>query len=107
MVCLDAGGGDFERLWLTAGLRGAVQATVTISILESSVQSGIAGGIIPSSFRIMRRLLDRLEDAATGELLLPELNATGQERFPTATSSQAAQGTVKFGLTPGTSRRGS
>ncbi|MET0493462.1 MAG: M20/M25/M40 family metallo-hydrolase [Actinoplanes sp.] len=74
VVCLDAGGGDFERLWLTASLRGAVQITVTVSVLESSVHSGIAGGIVPSSFRIMRQLLDRVEDSATGEILLSELN---------------------------------
>ncbi|MGH3166470.1 MAG: peptidase dimerization domain-containing protein, partial [Trebonia sp.] len=75
VICLDAGGGtDYKRLWLTSSLRGAVMATVTVRVLESGVHSGIASGIVPSSFRIMRRLLDRLEDSATGEVLLPEMN---------------------------------
>ena len=74
VVCLDAGGGDYERLWLTASLRGIVQATVTVRVLETALHSGLAGGIVPSSFRIMRRLLDRVEDAVTGEVLIPEMN---------------------------------
>ncbi|MGH3406828.1 MAG: M20/M25/M40 family metallo-hydrolase [Streptosporangiaceae bacterium] len=75
VVCLDAGGGpDYRRLWLTASLRGMVAATVTVRVLESGVHSGMASGIVPSSFRIMRQLLDRLEDSATGEILLREMN---------------------------------
>lgn len=74
VACLDSGGGDFERLWLTRSLRGVVQATLTVSILDKAVHSGIASGVVPSSFRIMRVLLDRLEDAATGRILLPEMN---------------------------------
>lgn len=75
VVCLDAGGGDYERLWLTASLRGAVQATVTVRVLETAWHSGLASGIVPSSFRVMRILLDRLEDSATGEIKVPEMNA--------------------------------
>ncbi|MFB9679265.1 M20/M25/M40 family metallo-hydrolase [Streptosporangium vulgare] len=74
VVCLDGGGGDYERLWLTESLRGAVQATVTVRVLETSVHSGVASGIVPSSFRVMRLLLDRLEDSATGEITIPEMN---------------------------------
>jgi acetylornithine deacetylase/succinyl-diaminopimelate desuccinylase-like protein len=73
VVCLDGGGGDRERLWLTTSLRGVVQATVTVTVLDAGVHSGLAGGIVPSSFRILRQLLDRLEDSATGEILVPEL----------------------------------
>ncbi|HJP80092.1 MAG TPA: M20/M25/M40 family metallo-hydrolase [Pseudonocardiaceae bacterium] len=74
VTCLDSGGGDFERLWLTRSLRGVLQATLTVSILDKAVHSGIASGVVPSSFRIMRVLLDRLEDALTGRILLPEMN---------------------------------
>jgi acetylornithine deacetylase/succinyl-diaminopimelate desuccinylase-like protein len=74
VVCLDAGGGDYTRLWLTASLRGMVQTTVTVRILDSPAHSGMASGIIPSSFRIMRQLLDRLEDAETGQITVPEMN---------------------------------
>jgi acetylornithine deacetylase/succinyl-diaminopimelate desuccinylase-like protein len=70
VVCLDAGGGDYQRLWLTSSLRGIVQATVTVQVLQSPQHSGVASGIVPSSFRIMRQLLDRVEDAATGEIKL-------------------------------------
>jgi acetylornithine deacetylase/succinyl-diaminopimelate desuccinylase-like protein len=75
VICLDAGGGtDYKRLWLTSSLRGAVVATVTVRVLDDGVHSGIASGIVPSSFRVMRQLLDRLEDSATGEVKLPEMN---------------------------------
>jgi len=74
VICLDSGGLDYKRLWLTSSLRGMVMATVTVRVLEAGVHSGIASGIAPDSFRIMRQLLDRLEDSATGEVRLPEMN---------------------------------
>ncbi|SFS85618.1 M20/M25/M40 family metallo-hydrolase [Saccharopolyspora flava] len=74
VVCLDSGAGDYERMWLTNSLRGMVQLEVTVQVLDSGLHSGIASGIAPSSFRIMRQLLDRLEDSETGEILVPELN---------------------------------
>jgi acetylornithine deacetylase/succinyl-diaminopimelate desuccinylase-like protein len=75
VICLDSGGEDDERLWLTTSLRGIVQATLTVRVLDTPVHSGLAAGIIPDSFRIMRTLLDRVENGDTGELLVPELNA--------------------------------
>ncbi|QGK71847.1 M20/M25/M40 family metallo-hydrolase [Allosaccharopolyspora coralli] len=72
VVCLDAGGGDYERLWLTTSLRGQVQVNVTVSVLDSGQHSGMASGIVPSSFRVLRTLLDRVEDSATGEIRLPD-----------------------------------
>ena len=74
VVCLDSGGQDYERLWLTSSLRGLASTTVTVKVLASGQHSGMASGIVPSSFRIMRVLLDRLEDAETGEILLPEMH---------------------------------
>jgi acetylornithine deacetylase/succinyl-diaminopimelate desuccinylase-like protein len=74
VVCLDAGGEDYERLWLTQSLRGIAEATVTVRVLESGLHSGLASGIVPSSFRILRQLLDRLEDSATGEIKIAEMN---------------------------------
>jgi acetylornithine deacetylase/succinyl-diaminopimelate desuccinylase-like protein len=75
VVCLDSGAGDYERMWLTTSLRGLATVTVTVSLLAAGVHSGIAGGPVASSFRILRQLLDRLEDAETGKILLPELHA--------------------------------
>jgi acetylornithine deacetylase/succinyl-diaminopimelate desuccinylase-like protein len=81
VICLDGGGGtDYRRLWLTSSLRGGVMATVTVRVLEAGVHSGIAGGIVPSSFRVMRQLLDRIEDSVTGEVKLPEMNVPVPER---------------------------
>jgi acetylornithine deacetylase/succinyl-diaminopimelate desuccinylase-like protein len=72
MICLDSGCGDYESLWLTSSLRGAVIGTLRVDILEKGVHSGEASGIIPSSFRIIRSLLSRLENETTGEILLKE-----------------------------------
>ncbi|MBW4715568.1 M20/M25/M40 family metallo-hydrolase [Saccharothrix obliqua] len=74
VVCLDSGGSDYDRMWLTTSLRGLVQVTATVRVLESGMHSGMASGIVPSSFRIARQLLDRLEDSATGEVLVREMH---------------------------------
>ncbi|WP_425434343.1 M20/M25/M40 family metallo-hydrolase [Lentzea fradiae] len=74
VVCLDSGGSDYDRMWLTTSLRGLVQVTMTVRVLEGGMHSGMASGIVPSSFRIARVLLDRIEDAATGEVLVPEMH---------------------------------
>jgi acetylornithine deacetylase/succinyl-diaminopimelate desuccinylase-like protein len=43
-------------------------------VLTEGVHSGDASGIVPSSFRILRRLISRIEDEASGEIRLPELH---------------------------------
>jgi acetylornithine deacetylase/succinyl-diaminopimelate desuccinylase-like protein len=73
VVCLDSGCVTYDRLWVTTSLRGNLVCTVRVDVLDEGVHSGSAGGIVPSSFRILRQLLARIEDAATGDLLLPEL----------------------------------
>jgi acetylornithine deacetylase/succinyl-diaminopimelate desuccinylase-like protein len=91
VICLDAGAGtDYERLWLTASLRGIVAATVTVRVLDADVHSGLAGGIVPTSFRIMRQLLDRLEDSTTGVVKLPEMNVPIPERRRADAAARAA-----------------
>lgn len=74
VVCLDSGGNDYERLWLTTSLRGLAQVRVTARVLQSAQHSGMASGAVPSSFRVLRALLERLEDAGTGQLKLDELH---------------------------------
>ena len=66
VVGLDSGCGDYERLWMTTSLRGLAAGTLTVDVLTEGVHSGHASGIVPSSFRIARHLLDRLEDASSG-----------------------------------------
>ncbi|HUJ02171.1 MAG TPA: M20 family metallopeptidase [Rhizomicrobium sp.] len=68
VICLDSGCGDYERLWLTTSLRGIAMGTLTVRVLEEGVHSGDASGIVPSSFRILRGLLSRLEDEKTGAI---------------------------------------
>ena len=71
VVCLDSGAGNYDQLWLTTSLRGMVSGVLKVEILTEGVHSGDSSGLVPSSFRILRHLLDRLEDSATGELLPP------------------------------------
>lgn len=75
VVCLDAGGANYDQLWMSTSQRGVVTGTLKVQVLDSGVHSGGAGGVVPSSFRILRQLLDRVEDAATGEVLPPALKA--------------------------------
>jgi acetylornithine deacetylase/succinyl-diaminopimelate desuccinylase-like protein len=69
VVCLDSGAGNYDQLWLTNSLRGVAGGVLKVQILSEGVHSGDASGLVPSSFRILRQVLDRLEDSATGRLL--------------------------------------
>jgi acetylornithine deacetylase/succinyl-diaminopimelate desuccinylase-like protein len=73
IVCLDSGCDNYDQLWCTSSLRGLIRAQLCVEILTEGVHSGLASGIVPSSFRILRSLLDRIEDPHTGEILLPAL----------------------------------
>jgi acetylornithine deacetylase/succinyl-diaminopimelate desuccinylase-like protein len=69
VICLDSGAGNYDQLWLTTSLRGMASGVLKVEILTEGIHSGDASGLVPSSFRIMRQVLDRLEDSATGRLL--------------------------------------
>lgn len=73
IICLDSGAGNYEQLWSTTSLRGLVGATLRVDVLEEGIHSGDASGIVPSSFRVLRQLLSRLEDETTGLILPQEL----------------------------------
>jgi acetylornithine deacetylase/succinyl-diaminopimelate desuccinylase-like protein len=73
VLCLDSGGLSYDRLWLTTSLRGNLVVTVTVEVLTEGIHSGQGGGVVPSSFRIMRRILSAIEDEGDGRILLPEL----------------------------------
>lgn len=68
VVCLDSGCGNYDQMWLTATLRGMLFGVLTVSVSKEGVHSGSASGIVPSSFRIIRQLLDRIEDKDTVRL---------------------------------------
>lgn len=74
VIGLDSGCGDYERLWDTTSLRGLVGGKLTVEVLTEGVHSGDASGVVPSSFRVARKLLDRVEDATTGRVLPPEFH---------------------------------
>jgi acetylornithine deacetylase/succinyl-diaminopimelate desuccinylase-like protein len=108
VIALDSGSPTYERLWVTTSLRGAVVGTLTVRVLEQGVHSGAAGAVVPSSFRIAGLLLDRIEDPASGDLRLPELQvdppggalaaATDLERARAAAGLDDAEFPVVDGL---------
>ncbi|MFZ0667219.1 MAG: M20/M25/M40 family metallo-hydrolase [Acidimicrobiales bacterium] len=73
VIALDSGCPTYDRLWITNSLRGLVGGTLKVEVLHEGFHSGGAGGVVPSSFRIARMLLSRVEDEQTGEILLDEL----------------------------------
>jgi acetylornithine deacetylase/succinyl-diaminopimelate desuccinylase-like protein len=74
VVCLDSGCANYDQLWLTTSLRGMTGGNLTVQVLEEGVHSGDASGVVPSSFRILRELLSRLEDPVTGQIKPKELH---------------------------------
>lgn len=74
VVCLDSACLDYDHLYSTTSLRGLVSVELRVDVLTQGQHSGSASGAVPSSMRIIRQLLDRIEDAATGRILVPELH---------------------------------
>lgn len=73
VVCLDAECGNYDQLWCTTSLRGNLTGTLRADVLTEGVHSGSASGIVPSSFRVLRKLLSRVEDEASGKITAKEL----------------------------------
>lgn len=73
VICLDSGINDYESMWLTTSLRGVIEAKLAVSLLTQGIHSG-KSGMVASSFRVIRSLLDRVEDAGTGEILIKEFH---------------------------------
>jgi acetylornithine deacetylase/succinyl-diaminopimelate desuccinylase-like protein len=93
LICLDSGALTYDRLWVTTSLRGVVNIQLTVEVLEQGQHSGSVSGIVPSSFRLLRQLLDRVEDATTGDVLVEEMWAT----IPAADSKSAHDIAEEFG----------
>ena len=74
VIALDSWCWSYDRLWVTTSLRGLLGVELTVEVLTEGVHSGMAGGVVPSSFRVLRRLLDRVEDPATGRILVDALH---------------------------------
>jgi len=75
VVCLDAECGNYDQFWCTTSLRGNLVGTLSVDVLKEGVHSGGAGGVVPTSFRIARQLLSRLEDEASGRITLDGLHS--------------------------------
>ena len=93
VVGLDSGCGDYERLWMTTSLRGLAAGKLEVQVLTEGVHSGDASGVVPSSFRIARKLLDRLEDSATGWIIPSAFHA----QIPSERVAQAAEAAAILG----------
>jgi acetylornithine deacetylase/succinyl-diaminopimelate desuccinylase-like protein len=74
VVCLDSGCGNYDQLWCTTSLRGLAGGNLSVKVLEEGVHSGDASGIVPSSFRLLRQLLSRIEDEQTGRIRIDGLH---------------------------------
>jgi len=105
VVCLDSGCANYDQLWLTTSLRGMTGGSLKVQVLTEGVHSGDASGVVPSSFRILRTLLSRLEDEATGEIKPSELHdQIPPGRIAEAKAAAAALGDQvysKFPFVPG------
>lgn len=75
IVCLDTFVPDTSRLWHSTSMRGIVVADLSVAVAREGLHSGLVGGVVPSSFRLLRALLDRIENSSTGACLLPSLHA--------------------------------
>jgi acetylornithine deacetylase/succinyl-diaminopimelate desuccinylase-like protein len=108
VICLDSGCGDYEQLWLTTSLRGVSGGTLKVEVLEEGVHSGSASGVVPSSFRILRQLISRIEDQETGRILpqafsaeIPPVRITQAKKAAEALSEQVWRAMpLKLGMRP-------
>ncbi len=101
VVCLDSGCGNYDQLWMTTSLRGLIAGNLRIEILNEGVHSGDASGIVPSTFRILRQLLSRIEDEQSGHVKIEALHVkVPEERVAQARAAAAALGPDVFAKFP-------
>lgn len=101
VICLDSGCGNYDQLWVTTSLRGLANGTLTVSTLTEGVHSGAASGIVPSSFRILRLLLSRLENENTGEIQPRDFYVTiPEERLRQSTTASHVLGVSVYSEFP-------
>ncbi|QQQ00103.1 M20 family metallopeptidase [Lysobacter enzymogenes] len=105
VVCLDSGCGNYDQLWCTTSLRGLAGGNFTVKVLSEGVHSGDASGVVPSSFRLLRQLLSRLEDETSGKILVEGLYVeVPEERMEQARQAAKVLDTAvydKFPFLPG------
>lgn len=74
VITLDADTRTPDALWFTESLRGLVNGVLTIETLATSLHSGMGTGMVPSATRILRLLIERIEDSRTGRIIHTPLN---------------------------------
>jgi acetylornithine deacetylase/succinyl-diaminopimelate desuccinylase-like protein len=101
IICLDSGCGNYDQLWVTTSLRGLTSGTLHIEVLTQGVHSGMASGIVPSCFQILRQLLNRVEKDGTGEILLHDLHvAIPEQRVQQAKEAAAVLADETYKMLP-------
>jgi len=70
---LDSGGPDQSHFWNSRTLRGLISGILRVELLDSSVHSGTAGGVVPSVFRLMNNLIEDRIEARDGTIIAPPL----------------------------------
>ena len=104
VVCLDAECGNYDQLWVTTSLRGMLPGVLSVEVLSEGQHSGAAGGIVPSSFRLLRQLIERIESAATGELhpaLHVDIPAVVHQQLAAVAATLGNSVIERFPLLPG------
>jgi acetylornithine deacetylase/succinyl-diaminopimelate desuccinylase-like protein len=101
VVCLDAECGNYDQLWCTTSLRGNLTGTLRVDVLTEGVHSGSAGGVVPSSFRVLRKLLSRIENESNGSITAEALHVSiPPERVEQAKKAAATLGELVFSKYP-------
>lgn len=110
VITLDSFCESYDRLWTTTSTRGVCGGVLDIEVCADDPHSGRASGVLPSAFRILRLLLDRIEDSASGRVLLTSANvvipphrleeaAVAAAAFPRlSTSFRPVEGLESMGL---------
>jgi len=97
VVCLDAECGNYDQLWCTTSLRGNLTGTLRADVLTEGVHSGSASGVVPSSFRVLRKLLSRVEDETTGQVIADALHVDiPEQRIDQAKKAAATLGDLVY-----------
>ena len=101
VITLDSFCESYDRLWTTTSTRGVCGGVLDIEVCADDPHSGRASGVLPSSFRILRLLLDRIERSGTGEVLLASANVTiPAHRLAEAAVAAAAFPTLSSSFRP-------
>ncbi len=93
LFVLDNHCGDYQRVWLSASLRGVLGGTLTVKTLEHGVHSGTYSGMVPDAFGIAQALITRLHDPVTGEIKIKACHTT----IPTIRRHQLMQASKVLG----------